>query len=227
MLRNVILAVLGIGIVTTGEHRLWADTVPFGAIDVDSLSTTGASFQFVGTLTDNYTLELTASGDPCLQMTPSNNSAVYCVNAAGVVIVPSVTGAVGSAAAFTDTFGGTTGTWDYGSLLMEIGNTTIQVFPADAANGLGSGSPPSTLTLPSATLSSLGFTGLDLVDPTITFLLADNLYPDNSGTFTVSGQFELSQVPEPTNVAVVGILLCALAGVTRRFGVRLPQTRVK
>ena len=205
MFRNVILAALWVGIVTSGADRLWANLIPVSPITLDALSTTGVSFSYAGTLTQNDTLELTVTGDPCLQLGPA-----YCVNGAGVVTVAG-TSAVGAATTFSGTFGGTTGTWDFGALLMEIsGTSTVQIFPADAADGLGSGSPPLSLTLPLTTLSALGFPAFDEVNPTITFILADNLYTDNSG------QFNLSQAPEPTTVGVVGVLVCAMAGLVRR-----------
>lgn len=205
MFRHVVLAALWVGIVTSNADCLWANPIPIGPLTVDALSTAGVSFSYAGTLTQNDTLALTVTGDPCLQPGP-----VYCVNAAGVVTVAG-TAAVGDATTFSDTFGGTTGTWDFGALLMEIsGTSTVQIFPADAADGLGSGSPSLSLTLPLTTLSALGFPAFNEVNPTITFILADNLYTDNSG------QFNLSQAPEPTTAGVVGVLICALAGVVRR-----------
>jgi hypothetical protein len=53
-----------------------------------------------------------------------------------------------------------------------------------------------------------------VLDPTITFLVADNLYTDNVGTFDLSQN--LSSVPEPTTGGVVGVVVCALAGLMRR-----------
>ena len=199
MFRQALLAALWVGIVTSGADCLWANLIPISPITVDALSTTGVSFSYAGTLTQNDTLELTVTGDPCLQAGPA-----YCVNGAGVVTVAG-TAAVGDATTFSGTFGGTTGTC--GALLMEIsGTSTVQIFPADAADGLGSGSPPSSLTLPLTTLSALGFPAFDEVNPTITFILADNLYTDNSGNYN------LSQVPEPTTVSVVGVLHLACFG---------------
>ncbi|HTS50388.1 MAG TPA: PEP-CTERM sorting domain-containing protein [Bryobacteraceae bacterium] len=212
ILHCMILAAVWIGIVTSGADCLRANVIPISATAVDSTSTTGVSFGYVGTLTQNDSIELTVSGDPCLQPV-----AVYCVNGAGVVIVPGTLG-VGDASTFSGTFGGTTGTWDFGALLMEIsgisGTSTVQIFPADAADGLGSGSPPSSLTLPVTTLSALGFSSFSEVNPTITFILADNLYTDNVGQFNLSQN--LSSVPEPTTTGVVGVLVCVMAGVVRR-----------
>ena len=207
--RIVILTSLWVGIVTSGADRLCANTITLGPITVDSLSTTGVSFGYVGTLTQNDTLELTVTGDPCLQTGPA-----YCINGAGVVTVAGTSG-VGAASTFSGTFGGTNGTWDFGALLMEIsGTSTVQVFPADAADGLGSGSPPLSLTLPLTTLSALGFPAFEEVNPTITFILADNLYTDNSGSFNLSQT--PSQLPEPATVGLIGVPVCALAAAVRR-----------
>jgi len=118
--------------------RLFASPIllPGGSITVPGLSTTGVSFTFTGTLTQNDTLALTQTGDPCLQPPPS-----YCTNGAGVVTVAG-TSPVGAATTFTGTFGGTTASWDFGALLLEIsGEGTVQIFPANAANGLGSATP--------------------------------------------------------------------------------------
>lgn len=209
--RSVIWGALWVGVVTISADCLRADLIPIGPITVDSLSATGESFVYAGTLTQNDALELTVAGDPCLQSGPG-----YCANGAGVVTVAG-TSVVGAATTFSGTFGGTTGTWDFGAILMEIsGTSTVQIFPADATNGLGSGSPPSVLTLPLTTLSELGFTAFDQVNPTITFILADNLYTDNSGQSIVSGDFSVSPVPEPRSVGLVGFVACLLAAVARR-----------
>ena len=89
--------------------RLFASPIllPGGSITVPGLSTTGVSFTFTGTLTQNDTLALTQTGDPCLQSPPS-----YCTNGAGVVTVAG-TSPVGAATTFTGTFGGTTASWDF------------------------------------------------------------------------------------------------------------------
>ena len=179
--------------------------LPGGSITVPGLSTTGVSFTFTGTLTQNETPALTQTGDSCLQSPPS-----YCTKGAGAVTVAG-TSPVGAATTFTGTFGGTTASWDFGALLLEIsGQGTVQIFPANAANGLGSATPPLSLTLSSTSLSALGFPAFSTVNPTITFIMADNNYPDNSG------QFLLTQVPEPATGGMVGLLVCALAGCVRR-----------
>src|ERR1700722_1924863 len=105
-------------------------------VTVNAISSTGASFTYSGTLTQAASVSLNASGTACEQ-----GSGTYCTNASGVVVIPGSSPA-GAATSFSGTFGGTLGTWNYGSLIMIIsGVGAVQVFPANAANGLGSGSP--------------------------------------------------------------------------------------
>lgn len=208
MLRRTLLAALWLASILWSGDRLFADILlPGGSITVPGLSTIGVPVPFTGTLTQNDTLAFTETGSPCLQ-----SPASYCTNGAGVVTVAG-TSPVGAATTFTGTFGGTTASWDFGALLMEIsGVGTVQIFQANAGNGLGSATPPSSLTLPATSLSALGFGAFSEVNPTITFIMADNFYPDNSGKFV------LSQVPEPTSGGLVGLFLGlgALAGWVRR-----------
>jgi hypothetical protein len=172
-----------------------AAAISFGTLTVPSLNPAGVSFTYSGTLTQADTIAFTQSGDPCLQ--GSGSPGAYCTNGAGVVVVAG-TGAVGSASTFGGTFGPTMGTWDLGALLMEVSTVaTVQIFPADAADGLGSATPPLGLTLPPTSLSALGFSAFSVVDPTITFYVADDLYTDNSGQFT------LTQAPEPASIWLV------------------------
>ena len=67
----------------------------------------------------------------------------------------------------------------------------VQVFPTKASNGLGSASPPQSLTLPTTSLAALGFPHFSQTNPTVSFIVADGGagYGDNSG------EFELSQAP--------------------------------
>jgi hypothetical protein len=86
------------------------------------------------------------------------------------------TSPVGAATTFFGTFNGTSDTWDYGSLLLEISVVgTVQVFPSDVANGLGSFTPPATITLSLSSFSSLGFGSFSVVNPAIGLLVADTL----------------------------------------------------
>jgi hypothetical protein len=178
--------------------------LPSGTLTVPSGTSAGVSFVYSGTLTDSDFIDLVQTGDPCLQSGPA-----YCTNGAGVVTTAGSSG-VGAATTFGGTFNGTSRTWTFGSLLLEIsGEGAVPVFAPDAANGLGSSTPPLSL-VSSASLSSLGFGSFTLVNPTITFALADTIYSDNSGSFT------LTQAPEPSTLLLVAPAILLFAWFRRR-----------
>ena len=176
-----------------------------GPISVQALSSSGSSFSYSGTLTQAATIALTAGGASCEQA-----GGVYCTNASGVVVIAG-SSAVGAATSFTGIVGGFSGTWNYGALIMTIsGVGSVQVFPANAANGLGSATPPGTLSKASTSLSALGFSNFSVVNPTITFTTADNNYGDNSGGFTIT-QTGASTTPAPSTLVLLLIGLAAVA----------------
>jgi hypothetical protein len=160
---------------------------PDGALTVSGTSAGGASIVYAGTLTQNDTIAFAQTGNPCLQ--PGSG---YCTNGAGVVTVAGTLGAPPFPVGGSSTFVGPTGiipagTWTYGALLMTIsGAGTVQVFPADAGNGLGNASPPAGLNLPPTPLGALGFGNFSQVNPTITFIVADGYFGDNDGKFVLS-----------------------------------------
>lgn len=183
----------------------FAGTVPFpgGTLTIPGISSTGTSFVFSGTLTQAATIDFIQTGNPCLQY----GLPQYCTNGAGVLTVAG-TSPVGGSSSFSGTFGGTSGTWTYGALLMSIsGVGTVQVFPTNAANGLGSATPPTSLTLPTTTLSALGFASFSVVNPTITFVVADSGSTDNLG------QFVLTQTSTPPAVPAPGTLMLIVSGM--------------
>ncbi len=178
-----------------------------GALSVQASNSAGTSFTYNGTLTQAATISLIVTGNACEQ-----GGSVYCTNAAGVVTVAGSSG-VGAATSFAGVVGGYSGTWNYGSLIMTIsGAGSVQVFAANSANGLGSSSPPSTLTLPATSLSGLGFSSFSVANPTITFTNADNNYGDNSQGFTVT-QPGLAGTPAPATLVLVVLGLAALTFV--------------
>jgi hypothetical protein len=63
---------------------------------------------------------------------------------------------------------------------------TVQIFPANAENGLGNATPPTSLTLPATSLASLGFSPFTVTNPTITFVVADTNFADNGGGFVLT-----------------------------------------
>ena len=187
--------------------------LPSGSITIPAVNPGGFSFVYTGTLTGADTIAFMQIGgtanNPCLQGGPA--SSAYCTNGGGIVTVAGTTG-VGGTSTFSGTFNGTSGTWNFGSLILEIsGEGAVQVFAASVANGLGSATPPTGLTLAPTSLSALGFGSFTTAaNPTITFLVADNLYPDNTQ------QFVLSQIPEPSSIGLLGSALGALVLFGRR-----------
>jgi hypothetical protein len=188
-----------LALVAAGAANAAPILLPGGLLSVSSLTTTGTSFTYAGTLTQADTLALTVSGTPCLQ------TGFYCTNAAGVVTVAGSTPVGGS----SDNSGTT-----FGSLLLTIsGVGTTQLFAANAADGLGSASPPSTLSLASTSLGSLGLGLFSVVNPTLTFTVGDTLRTDNSGQFTLT---QTAALPEPGSLLLVGMGLAALSAARRR-----------
>lgn len=185
--------------------------IPGGSLSVPGTSATGASFVYSGTLTDADTIAFTESGNPCLQTSGTG----YCVNGAGVLTVAATVGVtpVGGSSTFAGPSGIIpAGTWTYGALLMQVsGVGTVQIFPTDAAHGLGSATPPASLTLPATPLSALGFPAFTQANPTITFVVADTDFADNGGTFALAQPLSS---PVPTlgewGVAALALFVAAL-----------------
>jgi hypothetical protein len=167
-------------VVTNGS----AIVFPGGPLTVPGTSSAGVRFTYNGTLTQLDTIAFSETGEACLQATTA-----YCTNGAGIVVVAGST-PVGGTSSFSEAFGTTSGLWNYGALLMVISGVspvgTVQIFPANAQNGLGSQTPPVGLSLPSTSLASLGFSPFSVTNPTIAFLVADTNYADNSGSFVLA-----------------------------------------
>jgi hypothetical protein len=157
---------------------------PGGSLTVPNASG-GVSFTYNGTLSQIDTVAFNQSGDPC-----DASGDTYCTNGAGVLTVAGILPVGG-----TETF--EAGKWNYGALLMSISGIgpggTVQIFPADVQNGLGSSTPPLSLTLPSVSLSALGFGNFMVTNPTITFYIAATDYTNHSG------QFVLTQSPDDSS----------------------------
>jgi len=181
-------------------------------LTVPAISSSGTAFTYSGTLTQAATIALTAAGAACEQA-----GSVYCTNASGVVTVAG-SSAVGAATSFTGSVGGFSGTFNYGSLIMTIsGVGSVQLFAANASDGLGSGAPPSSLTLPATSLTALGFPNFSVSNPTITFTVADNLYTDNSGSFSVASGSGSTPSPTPAPGGLI-LAILGLAAISLMFG---------
>lgn len=161
----------------------------------------GPSFVVPTALSATDRLFLTVTGAVSLQP-----NGTYATNAAGVVVVAGSTPVGG-----TSTFG----TFNFGALLL--GNPTLgfhQLFAADAAAGLGSDAPPTTLTLDGVTLGSIFGSGLE-AGTVLEFRVADINIGDNGGTFSLSQNGGPTTVPEPASVLLVGTG-ALLLGLARR-----------
>lgn len=175
----------------------FASPVSVGPNDVSS----GPSFVVPTALTAADMISLSVSGTMCLQP-----GSTFCTNGAGVIVVAG-SHPVGGALLNGSTY--------YGSVLL--GNSTLgyhQLFPTDASTGLGSGNPPTTLTL-LATLGSVGFASGIGAGETLEFLLSDTFTGDNSGGFRITDLSKQGEVPEPATLALAALGLAAL-GVLRR-----------
>jgi hypothetical protein len=193
-------------------------TIPGSPLTVPAVNAGGVSTTLSGSLTAASTISLSVSGTGCLQ-----GGGVYCTNAAGIVVVAG-SSPIGASTTFSGTIGVTTAAWTYGVLTMTInGIATVPLFLANGADGLGSSSPPTTLTLNNVSLGSLGFpSNLNVTNPTVTFAIADSNYPDNSNSMTASGSFNTAgpAVSAPAlseaGLAALALLLLAAAVVLLR-----------
>lgn len=207
----------------TGTSFAASVPLPGGTLTIPGTSAAGSSFTYTGTLTESDTIAFTQSGNPCLQSAGTG----YCVNGAGVLTVAATVGVtpVGGSSTFAGPSGIIpAGTWTYGALLMQVsGVGTVQVYPTNAANGLGSATPPANLALPSTTLAGLGFPSFSVANPTITFIVADTFFGDNGA------QFVLTQGAAPVTVTAVPTIgewgLIVLALVLAGIGVTLQKRR--
>jgi hypothetical protein len=163
-------------------------------------TTGGPTFLVPSPLLSTDTIDLSVSGLVCLQ--PGDT---FCTNAAGVVVVAGSQPVGGSAPNGPTTFG---------SLLL--GNLTLgfhQIFATNAPNGLGSGAPPSVLSL-STTLGAIGFGAGIPGGSTLEWRISDTNIADNSGSFTITSPS--AAVPEPASILLFGLGLFALTAYRRR-----------
>ena len=164
----------------------------------------GPTFTVVGNFLGTDTLSLTVTGTVDLA------SGLFTSNAAGIITAPATTN-TGAHPGQTSP-NGDNSALNYGALL--IGNSTLgffQVFPSSATYGLGNPTPPTTLVLNDESLSAIGFTSGLTNGTVLEFRVSDINSGDNSG------QFSVTQTPEPATLALVGLGLVAMTAVRRRL----------
>lgn len=161
----------------------------------------------VGPLAANSLFSLSASGQVFVQ-----GGNTFGTNAAGVVVTAG-TAVVGSSAE-CNCFAPQS---QFGAVLARVnGGNWFQLFPTTSLFGLGSPTPPTTVSYTNATVGSV-FGGAVAANSTIDFRIADINDGDNSGSYTVSANFGGTQttVPEPSTVALLAAGLGAV-GLARR-----------
>ena len=70
--------------------------------------------------------------------------------------------------------------------------------------GLGDSTPPTTLALTDRTLADIGFTSGLSSGTVLDFRVSDIDFANNSGAFNIT------QVPEPGNLALLGLCMCLI-----------------
>ena len=184
-----------------------AATINFAPVTVLGTDVgSGPSIMLTGGAAPTDLFNLVVSGLVDLQ-----GNGVYGTNAAGVIVVAGSSG-VGQTLV--------NGTTNFGSLL--IGNSTLgfqQIFPANAANGLGSLTPPSTL---STTVSVGSLFGGSLAPGTsLQFRISDTNTFDNFGQFSLTTlsltTADVSGVPEPSTWVLSATALALVLVFRRRL----------
>ncbi len=199
---RAILTLLFFGIATTAVQ---ASVLTIPDLTILAGSSTGVTFTLTGSFTTTDTIDAVVSG------TVDLNNGNYTANAAGIVVAPPTTN-TGTHPGQTDA-NTTDPSVPFAALL--IGNSTLgffPLFPADAADGLGSSTPPTNLTV-SETVGSIF--GAALPSGTVlTLKVSDctSCFADNSGSFVTA----LASVPEPATFGSTALLLLSGLFVAQR-----------
>jgi hypothetical protein len=204
MKKNYLAATLSLSL-CAGVHAATLDVPTTTVLGTDVF--TGPTFTVSGNFGASDDIDVTVSGTVDLA------SGDFTANAAGILVSP--------ATANTGAHPGQTSPGEFGfpyaSLL--IGNSAlgfVPLFPADAADGLGNSTPPTTLTV-DETLGSLFGSSVSITNGEVLDLLVDDINTgDNSGSYTVGNT--VNGVPDAaTTVSLLGLSLGGLAALRRRL----------
>jgi hypothetical protein len=178
-------------------------------LGIDSVNIApGPTFTVSGNFNASDFIDIQASG------TIDLDSGDYTANAAGVLVSPG-TSDTGSHPGQTSP-GGSFG-YPYAALLL--GNSTLgffPVFPADAADGLGNSTPPTTISV-DETLGAIFGGSVSIPNGTVLqFQINDIDNYNNSGAFTVGNGS--SSVPDAgATSALLGLSLLGLGTLRRKL----------
>lgn len=201
-------------IASSGAAAAGTITLPSGSVTVPSTEG-GTTVSLSGTYSATDRVTFSVSGIVYLQNTvpdsPDTGIGEYGVNAAGVVVVAGAFPGESPGTTYVIPADNTYAGYVNGALLVSLnGGPATAIFSADAATGLGDSSPPTTLVFSGLASALFGNFGT-VTNPSITFVVADDLYSDNTGSFTVS-----SVVPEPSAWALTLIGFAGLGLVRFR-----------
>jgi len=204
MKKNHLAAILSLSL-CAGVHAATLDVPTTTVLGTDVFS--GPTFTVSGNYGAGDTVDLTVSGTVDLA------TGAYTANAAGILVSPPISDTGSNPGQTSPGAGGL----PYAALLL--GNSALgffPLFPANAADGFGSSTPPTTLTV-DETLGAIFGNSVSIADGTVLELEVDDINTfDNSGAFTVGNA--VSGVPDAgTTAALLGVSFAGLAALRRRL----------
>jgi PEP-CTERM motif len=187
----------------------WATPLTFSTpITVNGTDVfSGPSFVVAGNFGDTDTLSLRADGLVDLA------SGSFTANAAGVIVSPATTNTGAHPGDVTLSAG-----FPYAALLLGNGSLGFfPVFPADAAAGFGSPTPPSFVEISNRSLGAIFGSGVMISNGSVLEFRINDINTGDNGGFYELTQSDIAAVPEPaTGISFVLGLAAAAVFLRRR-----------